>query len=475
MKPVVLAIALIVFAWFGPVYARTWYVTPDGTGDFPTIADAVSSVDWYDSVLVGCGTYYEHGILIWHELTLVSETGESDCVTINALQQGRVLEIGACVDSATVVKGFTLTGGSSSRGSGMRLYLYASPRLENLVIEGNTALEGGGMWVDEGCLPVLKNVTFSANEASSRGGGLYLYDGAWVRVHGCRFLGNVAGADGGGACLYEGASAVFLDGFFAENSAATQGSAIWCDQMSTLTLDGIEFDGNSTSVIALNVAAADLSRCLFLQNAGPALETFNASPAVSECRFIGNVGGDAGAMVIMGDFPVIENTVFMGNSGTLGGAIYIDSGRPEISRCTLVGNAGGQASAISVVRDIFDPVLIENSILAYGYGGPAVYCWGSVSNPDPALFCCDVYGNEGGNWVGCIADQSGINGNFSACPSFCSPALNDLHLCDGSPCAPGNHPAGYACGLIGALGVGCTCGPSGIEQTTWGSIKSMYR
>ena len=50
-----------------------------------------------------------------------------------------------------------------------------------------------------------------------------------------------------------------------------------------------------------------------------------------------------------------------------------------------------------------------------------------------------------------------------------------LRLCDGSPCLPGNHPDGYDCGLIGAWGEGCSCGPNRRQPTTWGSIKSTYR
>jgi hypothetical protein len=40
---------------------------------------------------------------------------------------------------------------------------------------------------------------------------------------------------------------------------------------------------------------------------------------------------------------------------------------------------------------------------------------------------------------------------------------------------PGNHPDGYECGLIGAWGEGCSCGPSETEPTTWGAIKAMYK
>lgn len=61
--------------------------------------------------------------------------------------------------------------------------------------------------------------------------------------------------------------------------------------------------------------------------------------------------------------------------------------------------------------------------------------------------------------------------NFSADPMFCG--LENYSLQSDSPCAPGNHPDGIDCGLIGPLPVGC--GPLGIETRTWGSIKAMYR
>jgi hypothetical protein len=64
-----------------------------------------------------------------------------------------------------------------------------------------------------------------------------------------------------------------------------------------------------------------------------------------------------------------------------------------------------------------------------------------------------VYGNAGGDWVGCIADQYGVNGNFSADPLFCDPTHDDFTLAATSPCAPENSPG--ECGLIGAWPVGC--------------------
>jgi hypothetical protein len=80
-----------------------------------------------------------------------------------------------------------------------------------------------------------------------------------------------------------------------------------------------------------------------------------------------------------------------------------------------------------------------------------------------------IYAHPGGDWVGCIASQLGVNGNIGADPGFCAQP-GDLHLCTDSPCVP-EHSG--ACGLIGALGVGCSiCGPTAVTPATWGRIKA---
>jgi hypothetical protein len=95
---------------------------------------------------------------------------------------------------------------------------------------------------------------------------------------------------------------------------------------------------------------------------------------------------------------------------------------------------------------------LANTIIAFSTQGAAVGC---SDNSSVTLTCCDIYGNAGGDWVGCIAGQNGINGNFSADPLFCDPGNADFTLDSRSPCLPGSHPDGVNCGLIGALGEGC--------------------
>jgi hypothetical protein len=147
-------------------------------------------------------------------------------------------------------------------------------------------------------------------------------------------------------------------------------------------------------------------------------------------------------------------------------------GSLTVSSCTFSGNsAGANAYGGGICVGKSSHAFIENTIIAFSPEGEAVWCEWDCS---ATMTCCDIFGNAGGDWVDCIADQIGINGNISACPSFCNALGGDLTLCDESPCAPGNHPDGYDCGLIGAWDVGCVCGPTATEGSTWGGIKSMY-
>jgi hypothetical protein len=70
-------------------------------------------------------------------------------------------------------------------------------------------------------------------------------------------------------------------------------------------------------------------------------------------------------------------------------------------------------------------------------------------------------------------DQSCIVGlgNFSGDPLFCG--VGNYYIRSDSPCAPGNHPDAFDCGLIGPLRVGC--GTVRVEHKTWGAVKALYR
>jgi hypothetical protein len=355
MRRLALLVCVGILASVPVGYARTWYITPDSSGDAPTIKTGVDSAALWDTVLVTCGTYYEHDIDMKSGVVLLSESGEADCVTIDAEYLHRVFMCAHC-DSLTIIKGFTIARGN----------------------------------------PYLGN--------PGSGGGMVIGASSGLVIENCTFVNNVTHY-GGGVCCQD-ASPVFINCVFVDNYGISYGGGINCGYLSPLRLEG----------------------CVFLNN---------------------RAGFGAGMYCTVSAAPVITNCTFYGNLA------YVDGG--------------------GIYSDMDAAPLLERSVIANSLGGGAIRCEIDFPLFGPTLNCCNLYGNVGGDWEGYIADQLGVDGNFSADPLFCDDAGGDLTLEECSPCLPGNHPQGYDCGVVvGAFGPGCECG-SQTEPSTWGAIKAMYR
>jgi hypothetical protein len=165
----------------------------------------------------------------------------------------------------------------------------------------------------------------------------------------------------------------------------------------------------------------------------------------------------------------IRNCTLIRNTGTnWGGGLTAGNVAPFVSNCTFYANSGAEGSGVMVLNS--GRVSLSNSIIAFGGGGAALTCRGSGS---AELTCCDIYGNSGGDWTGCIRDQNGFDGNIAASPVFCDAAADVLTLRVDSRCAPFTQP-NTQCALIGAWPVGCNI-PDPVDNVTWGGLKSLYR
>jgi predicted outer membrane repeat protein len=215
---------------------------------------------------------------------------------------------------------------------------------------------------------------------------------------------------------------------------------------------------------------AIITDCLFegnISSQGGGLYIRFGSPTVTDCRFYDNTSGWGGGGVFIDRdcSPVITGCIFAGNTATSGspsapgggGLLVRNESSVELVGCTFSGNSSNKGGGGIFCEDN-SSVTLDRCIVAFSGEGEALYWDGTGTTP--SLFCCDLYGNAGGDWVGGIAGQFGISGNISDDPLFCSPGSYDFGLCPGSPC----HLAG-GCGTIGALGWITGFGLTSVEDT----------
>jgi parallel beta-helix repeat protein len=467
-----LAVALTSVAFAASAAAETWYVP----AECPTIQAGIDSAAVGDTVLVECGTYYEHDIEMKSGIHLASELGEPDCVTVDAQQLGRVLYC-SFVDSTSSIVGFTITGGIATGshpdfcGGGMYALL-SSPTVKACRFTANEAKRGGGAYCDYASDMRFSDCEFSANVVDEgHGGGLYT-NSASPSLSDCAFESNQApGFDGHGGGMYCQASSfpTLLRCTFSRNGTEGLAGGMYCGSGSQPELTGCVFTENQAGIcggLFCFSSSPTVTECAFIGNdalycAGLRCEYY-ASPLILDCVFEGNTGQYVGAAVECDDYssPTLSGCTFAGNSL---GVIYCFASDATLRNCTLVENDG---VAISVHAS--SHASVENCIVAFNER--PVSC-SSSSSAD--LTCTDVYGNELGNWgYDCISAQYGINGNIGEDPLFCGAmsSMSPLALHSNSPCAPEHNPE---CDLIGAWAV--DCGSTAVEPTSWGTIKAMFR
>lgn len=257
-------------------------------------------------------------------------------------------------------------------------------------------------------------------EDPHRGFHIHLGEGPKTRIEYLTIKNGYAASEGGrpagigGGVLIEGAD-VTLHGAIIEDGIGTScGAAIAIRHDAHPLLDGVIFLGNS-----------DLDRVDDNGGGGAVWVYDHSSGVFVDCEFYNNY------------------------AATVGGAISVrEHSFIELMNCTLVANEAA-ISGGGIYLDQRSSAAIRNTIIAFSVHGEAICCVGGSS---AKLNCCDLYGNDGGDWVGYVAAQYGSSGNTSVDPLFCNQNNGDLHLRDDSPFAVG---WSNRCGRIGALGVGC--------------------
>ena len=437
-------LAVVVLLLPFPLFATTWTVKPDGTGDFPTIQAAVNASTNGDEIVLTDGTFTGVGNrevdFLGKEIVIRSQNGAA-ATTINCggqngffftssetdLSQLRNVTITsanlavACNPGSPLISGCSITACSFGISAGVNDFQNppsSSPQVDLCTISGC----GLAMETRHGGSILLTNSTISSSTFNGYSG----IAGGFITASNCSFVSNFVAAS-------------WSPGYIAGG-----------------TFTNCTFTGQQNAAIRTRGANVAITDCHFEAN-HPAIHCRVEGAVVTGCTFVNNSSINGGAILAEnGSFGILRifDSVFCQNSASAaGGAVYSEL-QIEISRNTFARNSSASgAGAIHLVGAYATGPVVRN-ILAFSTQGPGISC---VSTASPTLTCNDVFGNVGGNTI------CGVNGgnNISLDPSFCAGDCSDLGLAQSSPCTAANSPCGQQ---LGAEGINCI--PTPVDNSS---------
>jgi hypothetical protein len=406
---------------------------PDDSGDGlswatakQTIGAAIAASAAGDTVLVKYGLYpLGEALVIGSDRCLGSDDGthsswdaalpdSSQCI-IAADATCRVMTItGTAVTAATVVRGFTLTGGDATSegdpnygyGGGLDVNGGADPIIERCRMTNNLAGHtfngnGGGISVrGAGSQAEIRHCRIDDNTGSSAwfayGGGLYIGASGSAVVHDCAIVGNrgsTARVGGGGGVAVYGGSGEITD---------------------------CEIVGNIASTLSTGVGGN-----------GGGLHCYASTTLVQNCTITGNIateanggqGSGGGVCLINGTGVQLLDCTIAGNVSSVrgngsGGGIrtgsgadirgnWIEDNRASTSTSASHTGSGGGVYLADSNTDFRENVIIGNTACVHstGYGGGIAYestnaiernvIWGNVASSEDDGYGGGIYTGGG--------------------------------------------------------------------------------
>ena len=215
--------------------------------------------------------------------------------------------------AGTTIKGGIITGGnagqsgSEQEGGGILVAENAECILESGTIAGNTALYGGGVYVNANEAKfTMTGGTVTGNTATECGGGVYVHTAGMFTLNGGTISDNTAVQSGGG--IYAYGSFRFLSGAVTENTAGSGGGAYFTSiNNSTFTMTGGTISHNTASYrvggVLLENGTFTMTGGTITQNSAP-----NTTGGVYVCEH---------CYLAISDSPVVSgNTLTSGQEST---------------------------------------------------------------------------------------------------------------------------------------------------------------
>ncbi|MFZ1552257.1 MAG: right-handed parallel beta-helix repeat-containing protein [Anaerolineae bacterium] len=330
-----------------PQVTRT--VCPSGC-PYSVIQTAITASSSGDVVRVLAGVYQENITLKAGVSVIGSGPGQSiiDGRALNAT----VLATTSTIGNSTVVSGFTIRNGSATAGGGVRLDGGASPTIRDNIIENNVATTffGGGMSLSGGSSArieynLIRNNSVSA--ATGSGGGVFIRESSNATLIGNRIEGNTA--NNGGGVYVQGSAPILTANRLANNQAANLGGGLILTQSSHATLLNNVLESNTSGLDGGGAIVQNSSNAILRSNV---LRNNTA-----------NNNGTAGGIKFYGaGTPTFDGNWLEGNEGKDGGGAYLELGNNVLfANNVLVANRARNFGGAMVANGV--PAIIRNNLI----------------------------------------------------------------------------------------------------------------
>jgi parallel beta-helix repeat protein len=280
-----------------PVTTSNVHNQDTGVG-YDTIQEAIDAATDGQTIIVNPSTYHENIIFSGQSITVQSSSPSNPAVVAATILDGG--GSGSVVsftegDTSTLT-GFTIRNGYATLGDrhgGGIVIAGSSPTIKGNIITGNTAKNGGGIYMDLNSFPVIENNFITQNTADANGGGIGISysssptiknnsitnntegginiysncspniigntisgntgDGGIMMGTNCSpiiknntITGNVSDYRGGGIDIYSGCFPTVMDNIIQDNKALDRGGGIYVSSDSGLYPSNIRPDGWGT-------------------------------------------------------------------------------------------------------------------------------------------------------------------------------------------------------------------------------------
>jgi hypothetical protein len=172
------------------------------------------------------------------------------------------------ISNCIVEYGSKIGSGIDGYGGGIQAQ-FSSLTIENCIIRYNTAIIGGGIFINSSVNPVIRNCAIYSNTASGAGGGLYFYLNCSSYVTNCLIYSNLCNANplfgvsyGGGGIYLNTGNLRFVNCVIANNTSLNVGNGIYCyNSNSTKIINSIIWGGTGNPLYFFNTSTSVINYC----------------------------------------------------------------------------------------------------------------------------------------------------------------------------------------------------------------------